>query len=152
MFLRRTADRADRILRRIKIWRSAVAEGNIFEMIWQAILIERETNEHDFAIDHGPAILRGRAFENGPKGKRDDALSMLIKEALAALGTSASAKKVLDFLKANATVVQEIDDDDLTIYWQTRSGRARKTTFKSFQNRLAKLKKKAPVTQSSSKN
>src|SRR6266404_1330841 len=48
------ADRADRILRRIKIWRSAVAEGNIFEMIWQAIQIERETNEHDFAIDHGP--------------------------------------------------------------------------------------------------
>ncbi len=133
-------DRADRILRRIRILRSATAEMDLWEAIWQAAQIERETNEYDFLIDHGPTIQRGRAFENGPKGKRDDALSILIKNALVELGPSASAKKVLEFLKSNTTVVQEIDDHR-TIYWRSRSGE-RKTKFKSFQNRLAKLKKK----------
>jgi len=55
---------------------------DLWEAIWQAAQIERETNEYDFLIDHGPTIQRGRAFENGPKGKRDDALSILIKNAL----------------------------------------------------------------------
>jgi hypothetical protein len=133
-------DRADRILRRIKILRSATAEMNLSEVIWQAVQIERETNEYDFLIDHGPTIQRGRAFEHGPKGKRDDALSMAIKSALGKLGGSATAKEVLELLKSDTTVVQEIDEK-LTIYWKSTSCREYKTTFKSFQNRLSKLKK-----------
>src|SRR3954462_7276010 len=44
---------ADLILRRMKILNTAVAEGNIGEIVLQSFRISQETGEHDFWVDHG---------------------------------------------------------------------------------------------------
>jgi hypothetical protein len=84
------------------------------------------------------AQRRGQQFE--PKGRkgRGDELSRLIDNALVKLGLNAPN---LDVHKAirGAGAIQEVDPDDLTIYWHT-GGRQKTTSFKAFCNRVTRRK------------
>jgi hypothetical protein len=126
------------ILRHLRLLRSAIAGGDTKEAVWQAIQIENIASRHDFAVDHGSAIRRGRAFIAGPKKSRSDALARSIKAALVSLGLNAQATEVCEFLKGNPDF--EIDDDG-TIFWTADNGRSRMTTFKSLKNRIANLRR-----------
>ncbi len=89
---------AHEILRRISIFRGAVADGNQAEAIWQVTKIEGLTSTYDFFVDHESIIRRGQAFVKGPKNRRSDALGRAITEAFSQLGLAASAKTLVQFL------------------------------------------------------
>ena len=126
------------LLRHLSIFRSELV-SDAHAAAWRAMQIERIANKHDFPVEHGASITRGRAFINGPKKERKDALARAILEALGNLPSTASPCQVLAFLKKNTKF--EIDDDG-TIYWTSDRGRERMTTFKSFRNRISELRRR----------
>jgi hypothetical protein len=84
-------------------------------------------------------IFRMGAKFYGERGPRRDAITRLIDEALNELGRKASAKEVLDQIRA-APSIQDIDFDG-TISWRNARGEERTTTFRTFQNRVADRRK-----------
>ena len=104
-------------------------------------------------IQHGavmtvllPAAEHGQSFIDGPKKPRQDALAQLMVSALAAPPPRATAMDMLAKVEEIdcGRVILEIDRDDPeapVIIWRARDGREKTTTFKSFQNRLTKLRK-----------
>jgi hypothetical protein len=135
-------DYSARILRLIQIVRGAIKRGNAEEAARFSLQIGWLACEHDFKVDwEKPAW---RAFIEGPKRDRSDALGRLIDKALGGRkGRKASFAEVLGHLRAEQGngIVQEIDEDEEKIYWRWQ-GRERTTTFKSLRNRLAKRRKK----------
>jgi len=74
----------------------------------------------------------------GERGGRRDLLTRAIDEALEQLGREATPNAVLDHIRA----ARGIDiDSDKAIFWRNAKGREKTTTFKSFQNRIAKRRK-----------
>jgi len=58
-------------------------------------------------------------------------------------GSSPTWRQVLHDLEwFHSTVVQEIDYEDKQVFWKTKKGIERKTSFKQIQNRLTGIKKK----------
>jgi hypothetical protein len=88
------------------------------------------------------ALRKDRRFIEGQKDQRRDALAALIDDALAELGRSASARKVLDFIR-RSDVIADVDPDDATISWCGSDGRTRCTSFKRFQDRVSDRRKLA---------
>ncbi len=127
------------ILRRIGIFRSANANGDHEEAIYQAVAIEALASKHDFFVDYGSFIKRGRAFIEGPKQKRQDALARAIGKALAKLGPEATAEKVLNWLRNNNFEI----DEDRTVCWTSGRGKEKSTSFKSLEKRLVLLRRRA---------
>jgi hypothetical protein len=124
------------ILRHLGIFRSEIV-GDPLAALRRAVRIERIANKHDFFVDHGDAIKRGRDFINGPKNKRKDALAREIIKALNNLGRKAGAGQVLAFVKKNEKF--EVEDDG-RIFWTSDSGRAKTTSFQAFRNRIPALR------------
>lgn len=87
-------------------------------------------------------IFRMGAKFYGERGPRRDAITRLIDEALNELGRKASARVVLDQIRA-APSIQDIDSDG-TISWRNARGEERTTTFRTFQNRVADRRKLFP--------
>ncbi len=96
------------------------------------------------------SYLRVKPFIEAPKRERLDALSeemlSLWRKYFSEHGRHPSAKELWTELSEN-DIVQEIDDGSgdtrqWTIYWKTKSGKERATSFKSFQTRYTTLKKK----------
>ncbi len=89
-----------------------------------------------------PAAEHGQIFKDAPKKPRRIRVTILIDDALAALGRRASPSEVLRWIKANddAGIIGEIEDDPEgpIIYWR---GRKRPTKFKSLCNRVAERRK-----------
>jgi hypothetical protein len=127
------------ILRHLGIFRSEIV-GDPPAAIGRAIRIERIANKHDFFVDHGDAIKRGRDFINGPKNKRKDALAREIIKALNNLGWKAGAGEILAFVKKNEKF--EVEDDG-SILWTSDRGRLKPTTFKAFRNRISEMRRRS---------
>jgi hypothetical protein len=127
------------ILRHLGIFRSEIV-GDPLAAITRAIRIQQIANKHDFFVEHGTAIRRGRHFIDGPKKKRKDALAREIIRAFENLDPRASACQVLAFLKDNTQF--EIEDDG-SILWTSDSGKEKSTTFKAFRNRISELRRRS---------
>jgi hypothetical protein len=127
------------ILRHLGIFRSEMV-GDPPAAIVRAVRIERIANKHDFFVEHGTAIRRGRHFIDGPKKKRKDALAREIVRAFENLDPRASACQVLAFLKQNEKF--EVEDDQ-RIHWTSDAGRPKTTTFKAFRNRISELRRRS---------
>jgi hypothetical protein len=84
------------------------------------------------------ALRKDRQFIEGQRKPRRDALCILIDDALAELGRGATAEVILDAIEGS---VQEIEREDQMIFWLDKAGREKKTTFKSFYNRVAVRRK-----------
>jgi len=126
---------AHEILRRIRIFRGAVADGNQAEAFWQATKIEGLTSTYDFFVDYESIIRRGQAFVKGPKNRRSDALGRAITQAFSQLGLAASAKKLIQFL----VEVDKIEIEGGKV-WILDKGREKPITLKSLHNRIAKIR------------
>ena len=126
------------LLRHLGIFRSERV-GDPPAAITRAVRIAQIANKHDFFVEHGTAIRRGRHFIDGPKKKRKDALAREIAEAFDSLGPRASASQILASLKQNEKF--EIEDDQ-RIHWTSDAGRSKTTTFKAFQNRISELRRR----------
>lgn len=92
-----------------------------------------------------PLAKRGKAFTEGPKGPRKDALRRLAETTIEALrkklGRNPTGPEIiagLDGLDEDGTI-QEIKGEK--IYWMTDRGQERITSFKAFFNRLPKIRK-----------
>lgn len=92
-----------------------------------------------------PDVEFGRKFKEGPIRPRKDSLYKIIKKICLGLKNKEiklTAKEVFDALPVNENdTIQEKGEDDKMIYWITPRGKERKTTYKSFLNRLSKIKK-----------
>jgi hypothetical protein len=126
---------AHEILRRISIFRGAVADGNQPEAFWQVIKIEELATTYDFFVEYEPIIRRGRAFVKGPKNRRSDALGRAITRAFSQLGLDASAKTLVQFL----VKVDKIEIEGGKV-WISNKGREKKIILKSLHNRIAKIR------------
>jgi len=126
---------AHEILRRINIFRGAVADGNQAEAIWQIVKIEDLTSIYDFFVDYESIIQRGQAFVKGPKNRRSDALGLAITEAFSQLGLLEPAKMLIQFL----VKVGRIDVEGNNV-WISNKGREKKIALKSLHNRIAKIR------------
>jgi hypothetical protein len=103
--------------------------------------LDRLGRNLDFVEQHltEPIFQKGLKF-SGEHGPRRDAITRLIDEALNELGRKASAKEVLDQIRA-APSIQDIDPDDNTIVWRDAQRKERTTTFKAFQNRVSERRR-----------
>jgi len=93
--------------------------------------------------DVWPHTERGAAVLRGSKKGRTDKLNKAMEEVLAKQGPKLTASKVWAFLEKtinNDSVIQEVTDDN--IYWVNQRGREQTTSYKSFENRLSRIKKK----------
>jgi hypothetical protein len=124
------------LLRYISIFRSEVS-NDPFAAISPAMKIASIATAHDLLVDHGQAIRRGRKFINGPKAKRMDKLAREIIKGFRKLGPNASAHQLLAFVKQNRDFEVEADD---SILWTSGAGEPRTTIFKTFRNRISKLR------------
>jgi len=103
--------------------------------------------EHIHALAMLPLARKRIPFENGPKKERFDALGKLIVAALTKF-PDAGVKDLLEEIKRGVggrSVIQEIDEDNV-IYWHD-GRRERQTPFKTFQNRIAKYRKKIALAE-----
>ena len=94
-----------------------------------------------------PAAEHGQIFKDAPKKPRRIRVTIMIDNALAALGRRASPSEVLCWIKADDDaradadrVIDEIVDDPEgpIVYWR---GRKRPTKYKSLCNRVAERRK-----------
>lgn len=89
---------------------------------------------------------RGKPFIEGSKKPRNDALNREIEKTYLKLrgkGNGPTAREILNALPVfpKGKVIQEIDEYDC-IYWKnTRRGKEKQTGFRSFENRLTRIKK-----------
>ena len=99
----------------------------------------------------------GMAQHEGSKKGRWDPLQLLAQRTFITLcrknGEPPTTKDVISQLKEHDTAgfaetIQEINCDKECIFWIDRRGREKKTHFKTFANRLTKMRKRAgrPVT------
>jgi len=89
-----------------------------------------------------PHTERGAAVLRGSKKGRTDELNKAMEEVLAKRGTKLTAKEVWALLEKTInydSVIQEVYDDN--ICWVDQRGREQTTSYKSFENRLSKIKK-----------
>ena len=90
-----------------------------------------------------PAAIHGLKFMEGHKRQRLDALGRLILDTMRDLEgemrRGPKAKEIWESLPIG-DVVQEREGYD-TVWWQSK-GREKKTTFRSFENRVTKIRKK----------
>jgi len=94
-------------------------------------------------LERAPEAIHGRKFIEGPKRPRLDALGRLILDTMTDLEGEMrrrpKAKEIWESLPIG-DVVQEREGYD-TVWWQSK-GREKKTTFRSFENRVTKIRKK----------
>jgi hypothetical protein len=121
-----------KLLREIEAGKPTSIISCSYTALWNSVRI---LNIH---IDK-PHTERGKRFEDGPKQPRRHYLSQLIDNALQELESNASADAVLDHIEPH---IQEIDQDDRTIWWVGKNGRERKTTFKGFRNLVSERRKR----------
>jgi len=133
---------AHEILRWIRIARAAIAKQDAQTAAHAGVQIGWLVREHDLKVDWEKPALRGQAFIEGPRAERRDALARLIDDAFRKLGHDAIFKAILDHLRTKTAVVHEVDDQEGAIYWKTRDGRERETSFKSLRNRIAERRKR----------
>ena len=91
-------------------------------------------------VQNEAPLFKGIRFTDGPKQPRRDLLAKLIDDALIKLGRDAKPVQVLGHIKKNAAV-QDVDPDDLTIFWRDRRGTEKTTKFKAFKNRVSARRK-----------
>ena len=130
---------AHELLRLIRIARSAIKEQDAAYAAYISLRIGCLACKHDLRVQWERSALRGRSFIEGPKAKRTDALARVIDDALRERGRNASIEEVLDHLRGQTMIVDEIDEQG-TIYWKTR-GREKETGLKAFRNRLTARRK-----------
>jgi hypothetical protein len=140
---------AHEVLRWIRIARNNIKQGNAADAGFAGIRIGCLVREHDFSVEWEAPALRGKAFIEGPKAPRTDALARLIDDALRQLAHDASTKAILDHVQARTTIVHEVDGEG-TVYWVSR-GREKKTGLKAFKNRLAARRKRLSAQQGPSR-
>jgi hypothetical protein len=89
-----------------------------------------------------PAAIHGLKFIKGPKRPRLDALGRLILDTMrdleGELRRRPKAKEIWASLP-KGDVVQELEGYD-TVWWRS-NGREKETTFRSFENRVTKIRK-----------
>jgi hypothetical protein len=95
----------------------------------------------EFLESHAPLIEHGVAFRQGPKYDRRDNLGREIERAFRAKGLKVSSRETwADFQRLGESghkIIQEVTDDE--IYWK---GRKEPTSFRSFQNRFYRIRKR----------
>jgi hypothetical protein len=113
------------------------------EIVEADMALDRLGRNLEFVEQHlAQPIFRMGAKFYGERGTRHDAITRLIDEALNELGRKASAREVLDQIRA-APSIQDIDSDG-TIFWRNARDKEKTTSFKSFQNRVAARRERFP--------
>lgn len=94
-----------------------------------------------------PDAEYGKKMRNGPSRKKSDALDGEIRHGIGILKSAhdkePTANQILEWLAAttwDSDVVQEISWDEKRIYWKRKSGIETSTSFKSFKNRVSKIR------------
>ncbi|MCU7801943.1 MAG: hypothetical protein KZQ96_02005 [Candidatus Thiodiazotropha sp. (ex Lucinoma borealis)] len=109
--------------------------------------METHIREHLFGelARIAPDAAYGQKMRNGPRQTRLDALGKEmkrgIKEFQRNFGTQPEAGQLLEWLEStieDGSVIQEVNREEEYIYWR---GRDKPTKFKSFHNRLTRLRK-----------